>query len=189
MSSATSISSATDYVHRLEEGERWIEVLNGRLIRLSPPDEAHGNVVRNLATSLSGYFRQQRELFPCFELSLLIAEQPLTIYSPALCCFRVANGLEPMDQLLTTTVPELVVEVASSNERREAMAERIRGYQSWGVSHIWVFDPQSQHVHVFSPNERPQMLKEMQTLTSRTLLPGWEILVGDVFLDPSWARK
>jgi len=187
--SALMIETAAEFVTRLEEGERWLEVMQGRLMRLSPPDEAHGNVVRNLATSLSGYFRKQRELFPCFELSLLISEQPLTIYSPALCCFRVAKGLEPMDQLLTTTVPELVVEVASSNERREAMAERIRNYQSWGVPHVWVFDPDSQHVHVFSPSERPQMLKEIQTLTSRALLPGWEILVGDVFLDPTWARK
>ena len=185
----TTVDAPEDFVRRLEEGERWLEVVQGRLIRLSPPDEAHGNVVRNLSLSLAQHLRQQRDLYACFELGLLLSAQPLTIYSPAIACFRTAAGFGELDQLLTTTVPQLVVEVASSNDRRDAMSERIRNYQSWGVPHIWVFDPESQHVHVFSPSERPQMLKEIQTLTSRTLLPGWEILVGDVFLDPKWARK
>ncbi|MBI1348340.1 hypothetical protein GC163_18855 [bacterium] len=186
---ASTITSSEDFVRRLQDGERWLEVVQGRLIRLSPPDEAHGNVVRNLSKSFGQHLRKQRDLYACFELGLQLADQPLMIYSPALACFRTENGFGELDQLLSTTVPELVVEVASSNDRRDAMSERVRNYQTWGVPHIWVFDPESQHVHVFSPNERPQMLKEIQTLTSRTLLPGWEMLVGDAFLDPQWARK
>lgn len=188
MSDAT-VRSPREFIQRLEEGDRWIEMVNGRLIRLSPPDERHGNVVRNLSQALSRYFRESKKYFAAYELALLVSPATNTIRTPAISCFLTAEGLEPLDELLCERVPQLVVEIASSNDRRESMTERIRGYQVWGVNHIWVFDPQSLHVHVFSPQETPRMLKEMESLTSRTLFPGFEILVGDVFADPEWARR
>ncbi len=182
------VRTPQDFVARLEEGDRWIELVRGRLVRLSPPDERHGNVIRNLSKALSKYFRKQPSLYACYELSLLTQSSPVTIRTPAISCYPVTAGLGELDKLLSETVPVLVVEVASSNDRREAMSERIAGYQSWGVPHIWVFDPESLHAHIFTPHETPRMIKETETLTSRTLLPGFDILVGDVFMDPTWAR-
>ncbi|OYW17617.1 MAG: hypothetical protein B7Z55_12165 [Planctomycetales bacterium 12-60-4] len=160
-----------DFLARLEEGDRWIELVRGRLVRLSPPDELHGNVVRNLSKALSTHFRKQPSLYACYELSLLVSPAAVTIRTPAISCFPMSAGLVELDKLLSETVPDLVVEIASSNDR------------------IWVFDPESLHVHVFAPHETPRMLKETEMLTSQKLLPGFGILVGDVFMDPQWARK
>jgi Uma2 family endonuclease len=187
--SDSQVRTAADYLARLEEGDRWIELVRGRLVRLSPPDERHGNVVRNLAHALSHHLKTERAYYLCFELGLVLQTTPATVRAPAVTAYPVSIGLGELDKLVTETVPVLVVEVASSNDRREGMSERIAGYQRWGVSHVWVFDPQSKHAHVFSPDEPPRMLKETETLTSRTLLPGFSVLVGDLFLDPEWARR
>lgn len=177
-----------EFVERLQDGDRWIEMVNGRLVRLEPPSEEHGNIVRNLGKALAAYFRKHPDYYPCFELALLVSPATNTIRCPAVSCFPVAKGLQELDQLLSESVPSLVVEIASSNDRRDAMSERIRGYQTYGVPHIWVFDPESQHAHVFAPQETPRMLKETESLTSRTLFPGFEILVGDLFTDPKWLK-
>ncbi len=183
------VRSPREFEARLQDGDRWIEMVSGRLVRLSPPSEEHGNVVRNLAKALSAHFRRHPQHYPCFELALLVSPATVTIRTPAISCFRTSEGLGELDKLLSENVPQLVVEVASSNDRRDAMSERIRGYQVWGVPHIWVFDPESLHAHIFTARETPRMLKETESLTSQTLFPGFEILVGDVFREPRWAAR
>src|SRR5688572_2271338 len=123
--------TAAQYQQALEEGDRWIEIVAGRLVRLSPPDELHGNVVRNLSKALSGFFRKSPTLFPCFELGLIVARDPDTVRSPAISCFPIPEGLVQVERLVTDSRPQLIVEVASTNDRRDAMTERIRGYQDW----------------------------------------------------------
>ncbi len=180
--------TAKQFLELLEDGQRWIELVRGRLVRLSPPDEIHGNAVRNLSAALSERFRREPGLFACYELGLITAFDPDTVRCPAIACFRMDGGLGELDRLTTERVPDLVIEVASSNDRRDAMSERIRGYMEWGVTAIWVFDPESQHAHVFLRGETPKMLKENERLIGAPIVPGFAITVGDVFADPKWAK-
>jgi Uma2 family endonuclease len=181
--------TAEQFQAALEEGDRWLEVVAGRLIRHSPPDETHGNVVRNLSKALGRFLRKAPTLYPCFELGLILARNPDTVRCPAISCFLPADGLVQMDRLLTDTRPELVVEVASSNDRRDAMSERLRGYHDWGVPAIWVFDPSSLHVHVFHRGSDPRMLKETEMLHGQFELAGFHVDVGAMFADPAWLSK
>ena len=187
--SESTLMTAAQFRELLEDGQRWMELVRGRLVRLNPPDEVHGNAVRNLSAALSERFRKEPGLFACYELGLITGFDPDTVRSPAISCFRSDGGLAELDRLTTERVPELVIEVASSNDRREAMSERIRGYIDWGVPAIWVFDPESQHAHVFRSGEVPRMLKENERLIGAPTIPGFAITVGDVFADPPWAKK
>lgn len=189
MDPAAPLVTAEQFQELLEEGDRWLELVAGRVVRLQPPDEVHGNVVRNLSKALGKSQRSTRDLFACFELGLIVARGPDTVRCPAISCFTVADGMGEADKLVSDRRPQLIVEVASSNERREAMSERIRRYQEWGVPLIWVFDPQSRHVHVFRRGELPRMLKENEFLDGGPLLPGFRLLVGDVFADPAWLDR
>jgi len=180
--------TAAQFQQALEEGDRWIEVVAGRLVRLSPPDELHGNVVRNLSKSLGAYLRRSPTLYPCFELGLIVERDPDTVRCPAISCFPIADGLAQTERLMTDARPQLIVEVASTNDRRDAMSERLRGYHDWGVPAIWVFDPSSQHVHIFHEGDPPRMLKENETLHGKFELAGFHIVVGELFADPKWAQ-
>jgi Uma2 family endonuclease len=180
--------SAQDYLHHLEDGDRWLELVAGRLVRLSPPDERHGNVVRNLAKSLSAVLRKEGRLFPCFELALHVVHDPDTVRCPAISCFSMVGGLDELDKLLTDRLPELVVEVASSNDRREAMSERVDGYLDWGVPHVWIFDPVSEHVHMFAMGRPPRMLKPTEYLSGGDVAPGYGCMVAELFADPAWMK-
>ena len=182
--------SLVQFEEKLLDGERWVELVEGRFVRLSPPDDGHGDVVRNLARSLATHLQRSADTYACFELPLIVRRNPPTVRCPAISCFRFQSDgrFGETDKLVTETRPALVIEVASTNERREAMAHRVRGYVEWGVSLIWVVDPVTRHVHQFHGHHDGQMLKEPQVLIGQPVLPGFVIPVSDLFRPPDWAK-
>jgi len=175
-----------EYEAMLADGDRWIELVGGRLVRLDPPDEAHGDVIRNLAQPLATYLKSGPAVSPCFELPLVLA--PDLVRCPAVSCFQGEDRFAEMDRLMTETRPQLVIEVASTNDRREGTSERVKGYLAAGIPAVWVIDPVTRHVHQFHPPARGVMLKETQMLDGSPVLPGFQMSVGDLFRRPKWDR-
>lgn len=182
--------SLTQFEDRLLDGERWVELIEGRFVQLNPPDDIHGDVVRNLARRLAAYLKKSTDTTACFELPLVIKREPPTVRCPAVSCFRSQSGgrFAETDKVLTESRPLLVIEVASSNERREAMSDRVRAYLDWGVDAVWIIDPVSRHVHQFHGRVLEQMLKETQSLSGLRVLPGFEMPVSDLFRPPDWMK-
>lgn len=177
------------YEDRLAEGDRWIELMAGRLVRLEPPDDIHGDVVRNLSRPLAAFLQSSPDIYACFELPLILTDEPATIRCPAVSCFQSSVRFGESDKLVTDTVPVLVIEVASTNDRRDGMSERVKGYLDRGIPAVWVIDPVTKHVHQFHPPTRGMMLKETQTLHGAPILAGFELPVSDLFQLPKWDRR
>jgi Uma2 family endonuclease len=190
MSEITSLQLMTleEFEERLLEGDRWVELVNGRFSRLNPPDDAHGDVVRNLARSLAAYLKKSKDTYACFELPLIVQKEGPTVRCPAVSCFRFQPGsrFAETDKVLSETRPELTIEIASTNERRETMSERVRAYLEWGVTAVWVVDPVERHVHQFHGQNAPQLLKETQVLPGHPVMPGFSIPISDLFRQPKW---
>lgn len=177
-----------EFEEKLRDGERWVEVVEGRFSRLTPPDDAHGDVVRNLSRVLATTLKKSTEVSASFELPLIVNRFPLTIRCPAVSLFRIGSEgrFAETEKLVTETCPLLVIEVASTNDRRDAMSNRVQSYLNWGVSHVWVIDPVTRHVHLFDGHQPPRMIKEPQVLIGHPALPGFAIPVVDLFRQPDW---
>lgn len=174
------------FLDELQEGERWIELSAGRLVRHDPPDVAHGNVVRNLSRALAVHIRQRPETVACFELGLVMSRNPDTVLCPAVSCFPLPAGFAEADKLISESVPRLVMEVASTNDRRTDLAQRVQGYLAHGIVGVWVFDPAAREGHVFSRSEAARRYRESETLHDAHGLPGFALPVAEVFADPAW---
>lgn len=174
------------FLSLLEEGERWIELEAGRLIRHTPPDDAHGNVVRNVARALASHIRERPEVVACFDLGLVLETRENTVRCPAISCFPLPSGFEESDKLITTSRPRLIMEVASTNDRRRLISDRVKSYLEWGVAAIWVFDPVDQQVHVFRLGMESKTFRQHETLQESTALPGFRLSVAEAFADPRW---
>lgn len=181
--------TAEQFLERLQEGERWIELSAGALVRHEPPDDAHGNVVRNVGRALAHHVRRQRNLAPCFDLGLIVARNPDTVWCPAISCFPLPAGFAEADNLITESVPQLVIEIASTNDRRRNLADRIDRYRRWGVSTCWVFDPDAREVHAFGAGSATRKYHEHETIRESSLLPEFELRVADAFADPKWMNE
>jgi Uma2 family endonuclease len=181
-----SYFTAEQFLELLQDGERWIELSAGQLIRHTPPDEAHGNVVRNVSRALAVHLRKKPVAVACFDLGLVIGHDPDTVLCPAISCFPLPGGFEESDKLITETVPKLVMEVASTNDRRAELSERVRSHLDWGVEAVWVFDPVDRQAHQFQRGASSRRYRDHETLIDAIVLPGFQIPVADAFADPRW---
>ena len=180
--------SVDQFEERLAEGDRWIELIDGHLIRLNPPDEIHGDVVRNLSHPLAKVAKSLPDLCVCFELPIVISRKPAIIRCPAISCFQSAHRFEETEKLLTDSRPGLVIEVASTSDRREGMSDRVSSYLDAGIVGVWVIDPVTRHVHQFVSGRGGTMLKENELLNGAPILPGLQLPVASLFQQPKWAK-
>ena len=179
--------TAETLLERLHEGDRWIELVSGRLIRHEPPDDAHGNVVRNLSKALAEQIRRRPDFVACFDLGLILRRHPDTVLCPPVSCFPLPAGFVETDKLITDTLPRLVIEIASTNDRRAELAERVKSYFEKGVTGVWVFDPVDQRAHALS-RETNRSFSAGESLHDFAVLPGFRFSVAEAFCDPKWAQ-
>ncbi len=175
-----------DTRHELPDGGRWTELIAGRPVLMSPPSVEHGNAVLNLGKALAKFSQTGQGGYACFELGLVVARNPDTVLFPAACFFTTGAMFAESDKVVTEARPTLVVEVASSNDRRRGMNERIGGWLNWGAMLVWLLDPHAKKVHVFEKGRAGQPLAEHELLTGRTVLSGFQTSVGGLFKEPGW---
>ena len=175
----------------LPDGGRWTELVAGEVQTLQPPDIDHGTLVFNLSKELATHFQRyssEASVYACFELGLIVARNPDTVRYPPVSFFRGADRFANADKTVTESKPALVVEIASTKDRRQQMSRRVREYLDWGVELVWVADPAEQHVYVFRPGKPSKRLARPQSLSGRPVLAGFTVRVEKLFAEPLWWR-
>ncbi len=178
---------ANQLQEKLAEGDRWIELRRGRLVRLEQPDTCHLTVVHHFAKLLATATRQHRRMMAAFDLGLNLEQDPDSVLFPAISCYAGMDHFDKAGLLLTDSVPDWIIEVASSSDRRNSIAERIAIYHRRGVKGVWVADTVSSHIHILPLGEQGQMLKPSETLRGEGILAGIETPVGNLFQNP-WSE-
>lgn len=180
----------------LPEGGRWSELIRGELITLDQPSDAHGNVIRNLSRALAIWIEEKGIGYACFELGLVVRRAPDTVIFPAVSYFLEGNRWDETDKVVTDSRPALVIEVASTVQRRRNMPERISHYKECGTQIVIVIDPVEQKIAIHSHNDRLEVLSADDIFVARddwcdspsgeTLLAGFTIPVAEIFQQPEW---
>ena len=187
--SSPTIHTAEEYAeHKLDlpEGGRWTELVAGEIVTLQPPDEEHGNVVRNLMLAFSKFAHKTQQGYACFEIGLVTKRNPDTVRCPPASYFTAGAPFAEIDNLIARTKPAVVVEIASTNDRRRQIEDCILEYQEWGIPLVWVIDPHEKKVHTFQVNRSALHFSQHQVLYGSSILDGFECPVGDLFELPPW---
>lgn len=191
--------SAEDFVERrydLADGGQWAELIAGQAVELNPPEGEHGNAVLNLTRALADWVEESRCGYACFELGLIIARNPDSVFCPPVSYFVDGNRWEEMDKALTETRPALVVEVPSTPDRVRLQTDRVSQYHAWGVALVWVVEPAQRRITVHVKDQDRVVLTDGDRLSSADdwttgskstpILPGFTVAVADVFRAPDW---
>jgi Uma2 family endonuclease len=183
--------TAEEFVAQREElpdGGRWAEIMAGKLVILNPPTVEHGTAILNLSKALAKYTQTEKNGYACFEIGLLIERRPDTLLFPAVSYFTNGPMFGECDRVFTETRPSLIVEIASTNDRRRGLDQRVTNWLEWGVPAVWVIDPQQKQAHVVEQGRGGQQLAEHQELLGNSVLPGFQMRIAEIFREPSWAR-
>ncbi|MBL4883233.1 MAG: Uma2 family endonuclease [Planctomycetaceae bacterium] len=175
-----------DARYDLPESGQWAELESGKVTILQPPDLDHGNTVLNLSKAFAEFIQKSELGYACFDLGMLMESTPDTIRFPAACYYLTGPRFAETDKPFTPKVPELVIELASTADRRGIISKRVEDYLAWGVAAVWAIDPQRLEVAVISRDTQAVTLGKSEILVHQSLLPEFSCPVEKLFEEPSW---
>jgi Uma2 family endonuclease len=158
------------------------ELVNGRILPLTPTGHVHGFVESTLTRELGSWVKENRRgRVLSGEVGIYIRRNPDTV--------RAADVLFISNDRLASqgasgyldVAPELVVEVLSPEDRWSEVTEKIQDYFAAGVARVWVVDPKRRKLHAYRSPSEVEQFGEGQILTDEELLPGFSVPVAEIF--------
>jgi Uma2 family endonuclease len=77
--------------------------------------------------------------------------------------------------------PELIVEILSPDDRWSEVKQKLKEYFAIGVQLVWVADPADKTIYAYRSLTDVREFTEKDTLTGDEVLPGFSVLVADLF--------
>jgi len=95
---------------------------------------------------------------------------------------RIPGGKVPTEPV-PTLAPDLAVEVLSPGNTPAEMQRKRIEYFSAGVLLVWIVDPDTRSVAVYTTADQPTILSETDTLDGGNVLPGFSLPLRDLFAE------
>jgi Uma2 family endonuclease len=160
--------------------EHW-ELVNGEVVAMNP---SSGRSARIGGRIYSLFLRQGEELglgwaYPA-EAGFLLFGDRQTVRSPD-AAFIVRDRMATEEEGFVPMAPDLAVEVLSPSDRMADALAKVAMYIAAGVRSVWLVDPATQTVTIFSPDAPPNKLRGDDILDGGDVLPGFSVPVAELF--------
>jgi Uma2 family endonuclease len=181
---AEPVLMTADELLRLPDDGWCYELVEGRLVRMSPTGGKHGLVVMTLLATVHGFVEEQRlgEVFPA-ETGFWISPEgrPDTVLAPDLAFVREAREADAETEGYPRLAPDLVAEVASPSQGRAEMRAKAQRWLDAGVRLVWIVRTQSRTVEVCRPGVPVHTLTAEDELSGEDVLPGFAYPIARLF--------
>jgi Uma2 family endonuclease len=147
------------------------------------PGSRHGSVTAAVAGILREHVKKHR-LGVVFagDSGFVLARKPDTVRGPDVAFVSRERFERNADNLRAFSgAPDLAVEVLSPSNTPAAMHAKVADFLAAGTRCVWVVDPESQTVTVYTSLLGPYRLGEAETLNGGDVVPGFRVRVGEIF--------
>lgn len=144
----SSLYTYADYI--LWKFKQRVEILKGRIFKMSAPSIVHQDISRNLTISLTPFFKHTKcKLFYApFDVVLRNKEgKEDTVVQPDICI--VCDPEKLADGKRCLGAPDLVIEILSPGNTKRDIDDKFRLYEEVGVSEYWIVRPEDKEVNIF----------------------------------------
>jgi Uma2 family endonuclease len=177
------LMTAEELLHLTDDEWRY-ELVDGRLVRMSPTGRRHGRIVMRLLAAVHAFVTEQGlgEVLPP-ETGFWISPpgEPDTVLAPDIAFIRRGQEPNTASQGYPRLAPDLVVEVASPSQGRREMAAKAQRWLDAGVGLVWIVLPQNETVEVRRHGEPARVLTPDEELSGEDVLPGFVFPPGRLF--------
>lgn len=169
---------------QLPSGPVSFELHHGRLVPMSPPGATHGNLQIRIGSALANQGEQKGLGKAYTEVGIVLEREPDHVVG-ADAAFIAKRSLPARvaPEGYLATIPELVVEIRSKNDRTSEVAEKIADYLRAGAHVVWVVDSDNENVTEHRPNVEPKVLTTADSLTCNDIISGFQLSLADLFRD------
>lgn len=179
-----------EFVNALENRNRNFELVRGEVIEVSRPTRIHGKTCASITFKLELFTRKRKKGYiVCNDSGVVLEHDPDTVRGPDIAYYEDVQRFEDLPEKWGDTVPRLAVEVLSPNDTARYLTEKVNDFLNNGVDVVWVVDPESRTVTIYSRTEGVKSLTEKDTITGGDVLPGFKCKVADFFVLPETAKK
>lgn len=177
--------TAADLAALPDDPEYRYELVEGRLVKMSPTGGTHGRRTHDLGTALGNYAVQHG-------LGVVLGaetgfnltrpgERRETVLAPDIAFVRAENAPLTETDDFPRLAPDLVGEVASPSDSRRRMAVKARRWLDRDARLVWVVWPRRREIDVWLPGAaQPHILTAADTLDGADVVPGFSIPVAQV---------
>ena len=169
-----------DELERMPECAHGYELVDGRLIRMSPVGYDHGRVVMGFGAMLHNHAKARGLGDVLTELGCKLTRNPDTVRAPDIAFIRHARTTAAT-RGFWNGAPDLVVEVLSPEDRLSDVRDKVREYLTHGVIAVLVVDPHTTTVAIHRRLTLPVTLQAGDELDLDDIVDGFRCGVGEIF--------
>jgi Uma2 family endonuclease len=159
------------------------ELIDGRIVPMSPTSDEHGRIEVNFAVALQAFAKSRRlGLVLGGEVGIFTRRNPDRIRAADVA--YVSNERYARRERASgflDVAPDLVVEILSPNDAASEVTQKLREYFAVGVRLVWVADPAARAVLAYPSLTDVREFKESDRLPGDDVLPGFEATVASLF--------
>lgn len=161
------------------------DLVEGRIVPMTPTGYFHGVVEFRLAAKLVDYADQSRRGVAFGgEAGILIRRNPDTIRAAdAAFISNERSARRSSASSYLDVAPELVIEILSPDDRWNEVMEKLSDYFSAGVVAVWVCNPRRKEIFAYRSVTEGQRFGEGQILADEEILPGFTLSIDNLFRD------
>lgn len=176
--------SANELLAMPDDGYRY-ELVKGELVRFSHAECDQGRFTMNLAAPLHAHVKANRLGVVCAaETGFVLARDPDTVRAPDISFVGRAKyekaGPSPK---FWDGAPDLAVEVLSPSDSVPKVKDKVAHWIEAGAQQVWIVSPKDRTVSVYRSLTEVEVLTENDQLSGGELVPGFEILIAEIFAD------
>ena len=172
-----------EFEHLLEQpeySERLLELIDGEIVE-KMPTEKHGEVTALIVMALGAFIVPNK----LGRLGVEVRHRiPSDDHNSRLPDISFISGKRPsVTEGSVPQMPDLAIEVKSPSDSLKDMRERAHYYLLNGTKLVWLFDPVKRFAIALTLEDEEVFL-EHETLDGGDVLPGFKLVLKDIFTDP-----
>jgi Uma2 family endonuclease len=159
------------------------ELVEGRIVYISPTKPEHGEIEDNLALALTLFVRQHKlGKVQTGEVGIYTRRNPDTVRGADVLFISYERRARRTPGSFLDVAPELVAEILSPNDRWSDLKRKLREYFEAGVIVVVIVDPEEHTVAAYRSLTDVREFQESDPLTIEDVLPGFSVPVAELFV-------
>jgi Uma2 family endonuclease len=149
---------------------------------MSPAGPNHGDVAITIGFFVKAFVRE-RKLGKVYaaETGFIIARNPDSVRAPDVAFVKKDRVHLTPKRGFFPGPPDLAVEVLSPDDSASEVMAKVQDWLNAGTNEVWVVDPERKVISINRVDRPARLLNEPDELTCETLLPGFRVLVAEIF--------
>jgi Uma2 family endonuclease len=158
------------------------ELVDGRIVRMSPTGHEHGYLEFRLGARLEAFVTDRRLGWVSGgEVGIYTRRNPDRVRGADIVFVSRERLPDRPGKTFLEVAPDLVVEIMSTEERWQDVRQKIEEYFAIGVTHVWIVEPDNTAVLVYRSATDFARLGAGDVLEGEGILSGFTLPVGDLF--------